>query len=506
MLCMRPPTQDQIATIAKTFGLTLSESDLAAITRLSAAMQPAYDCLTTHEPNRLPVRYPRNEGRAPPASDNPYNAWAWLTDIRGRPEGPLAGKRIGIKDNIAVAGAPMRNGSALLAEFVPDEDATVVTRILEAGGIIAGKTVCEDLCFSGSSHTSTPLPVLNPLDPSRSAGGSSSGNAAAIAAGDITMAVGGDQGGSVRTPASWCGIVGLKPTHGLVPYTGAFPIEPSFDHLGPMGKTAADVALLLSVIAGSDGLDQRQQNVAVQDYMAALGEPVDGLRIAVLSEGFGRPESDPESDGVVRAAINRLARVGAIVEEVSLPWHLDAYQIGSIAIFEGAADFLYAGNITGSGFNGHIAEKLTNHWAHAWRENPDALPEIGKFALLFGAYMRESNQGSTYAKAQNLRRVIREAYDGLLERHDVIAMPTMPFPAPLLPQPGASFERSVTAGLDMEGNTAPFNASGHPAITVPCGPCRGLPVGLMFVGRHFDERNVLRAAASFERLGDWKQF
>lgn len=428
------------------------------------------------------------------------------TYMHGRSDGPLAGTRVAIKDNIAVAGVPMRNGSDLLASFVPDEDATVVTRILEAGGVIAGKTVCEDLCFSGSSHTSTPLPVLNPHDPSRSAGGSSSGNAAAIAADDIAMAVGGDQGGSVRTPASWCGIVGLKPTHGLVPYTGAFPIEPSFDHLGPMGKTVADVALLLSVIAGPDGLDHRQQDVATEDYLAPLGEPAKGLRIAVLKEGFGRPESDPESDEVVRAALDRLAGAGAILTEVSLPWHLGAHLIGSIALFEGASDFLYRGNITGSGFSGHSSEKLADHWARAWRENPDALPAIGMFALLFGSYMRQSKQGSTYAKAQNLRRVIRSAYDGLLASHDVIALPTMPFPAPLLPRSGATFEEIVTHGLDMEGNTAPLDASGHPAITVPCGMCHGLPVGLMFVGPHFHERKVLRAAASFERLGDWKPF
>ncbi|MFN4141352.1 amidase [Aestuariivirga sp.] len=503
---MRPPSQDELAAIAGSFGLKLSAAELADLTRLCAGMQAAYDCLDRHEPARLPVLFPRDGGEPPRGKDNPFHAWAWLTDIRGAPDGPLAGRRVAIKDNIAVAGVPMRNGSALLAGFVPDEDASVVSRILAAGGSIAGKTVCEDLCFSGSSHTSTPLPVLNPWDTARAAGGSSSGNAAAIAAGDVSMAVGGDQGGSVRTPASWCGIVGLKPTHGLVPYTGAFPIEPSFDHLGPMGATVKDVALLLSVIAGPDGLDHRQQDVTVQDYLAAVDSPVEGLRIGVLREGFGRPESDPESDAVVRSALGRLAAAGAILEEVSLPWHLDAYQIGSIAIFEGAADFLYAGNITGSGFNGHVSEKMARHWAGAWRENPDALPAIGKFALLFGAYLRQSGQTGSYAKAQNLRRAIRAAYDGLLERHDVIAMPTMPFPAPLLPRPGATLGETVTAGLDMEGNTAPFDASGHPAITVPCGLCRGLPVGLMFAGRHSDERNVLRAAASFERLGDWKQF
>lgn len=503
---MRIPTESDLAVLAKSLGLNLSASELQSLARLSDAMRSAYECLDKQEPTEISVFGSRDHGYPPDPAANPLNAWAWITEIAGKSKGQLAGRRIGIKDNIAVAGVPMRNGSPLLADFVPDQDATVVTRILDAGGTIAGKTVCEDLCFSGNSHTSRPAPVLNPYDRTRSAGGSSSGNAAAIAAGDITMAVGGDQGGSVRTPASWCGIVGLKPTHGLVPYTGAFPIEPSFDHLGPMGQTVEDVALLLSVIAGPDGLDPRQQNVVVQDYLSALTETMTGLRIAVLSEGFRRPESDPESDAVVKSALDAMSVAGAVVEEVSLPQHLDAYQIGSIAIFEGAAALLFSDDLLGTGLKGYYPEKMAAHWARAWRDNPDSLPAIGKFALLFGAHARQTARGSTYAKAQNLRRTIRAAYDRILNQYDVIAMPTLPFVAPRLPASDATLEQVVVAGLDMEGNTAPFDASGHPAISVPCGLCRGLPVGLMFVGRHFDERKVLRAAASFERLGLWNSY
>lgn len=501
---MKPPSEDQLRTIANSFGMALSDADLDGIARLCAGLKPAYDCLDRCEPNKLPVKYPRDTGQPPERGDNPYNAWAWRANIAGSKDGPLKGRRVAIKDNVAVAGLPMRNGSRLLDGFVPDEDATVVTRILDAGGIIAGKTVCEDLCFSGASHTSTPHPVVNPYDTTRSAGGSSSGNAVAIATGDVTMCVGGDQGGSVRTPASWCGVVGLKPTHGLVPYTGAFPIEPSFDHLGPMGKTVEDVALLLSVIAGPDGLDPRQLNVATQDYLSALEGPAGGLRIGVVREGFARPESDPASDAVVRHALAALANAGCIVEEISIPWHIDGYHVGTAAILEGAGSFLYGGNAIGAGFKGYYPEALSAHWAKAWRERPEDLPAIGKFVLLFTEYMRESHQGHYYAKAQNLRRALRKAYDDALDAYDVLAMPTMPFTATPIPAPDADIEVQVTAGLDMEGNTAPFDASGHPAITVPCGMLHGLPVGLMFIGRHFDERNVLRAAASFESLGDWK--
>ena len=503
---MRPPSVSELRRLANTVGMSLSDADLSALANLCAELVPAYDCLDRLEPARLPVTYPRDKGRPPAPSENPFNAWAWLSDIRGAENGPLRGRRIGIKDNIAVAGLPMRNGSALLDGFVPDEDATVVTRILDAGGIIAGKTVCEDLCFSGGSHTSTPHPVLNPNDTTRSAGGSSSGNAAAIAAGDVAMCVGGDQGGSVRTPASWSGVVGLKPTHGLVPYTGAFPIEPSFDHLGPMGRSVEDVALLLSVIAGPDGLDPRQGNVVMQDYRTGAAEPLAGLRIGVLSEGFGRPESDPHSDAVVRRALAEVAKAGATLEKLSIPWHIDGYHVGTAAIMEGAGEFLYTGNAMGFGFKGYYPAALLEYWGKTWPARTDELPAIGKFALLFTAFMRENYHGRYYAKAQNLRRALRAAYDEALQACDVLAMPTMPFAAPALQPASAGFEQVVTAGLNMEGNTAPFDASGHPAISVPCGLLGRLPVGLMFVGRHFDERSVLRAAAGFERLGNWRTF
>ena len=180
------------------------------------------------------------------------------TEIQEATDGPLAGRTVAIKDNIMVAGVPMMNGSETLEGFVPTRDATVVTRLLAAGATITGKAVCEDLCFSGGSHTSRTGPVRNPWDPTRSAGGSSSGSAALVAAGAVDLAVGGDQGGSVRIPSAYSGTVGHKPTHGLVPYTGAFPIELTLDHLGPITRTVADAALMLGVLAGADGLDPRQ--------------------------------------------------------------------------------------------------------------------------------------------------------------------------------------------------------------------------------------------------------
>src|SRR5438034_4237139 len=219
----------------------------------------------------LAVRYPRTGGYRPSADENPLNAWYQKCTIKGAPSGILAGKRIAIKDNVCVAGVPMMNGSSALEGYVPEFDATIVTRILDAGGEIVGKAVCEHLCFSGGSHTSDTGPVLNPHDHRRSAGGSSSGSAALVVAGECDMAIGGDQGGSIRIPSAWCGAYGLKPTYGLVPYTGVFPIELTLDHTGPIARTAADCALLLEAIAGEDGLDPRQSGaVRTEAYTKKL--------------------------------------------------------------------------------------------------------------------------------------------------------------------------------------------------------------------------------------------
>ncbi|WVM91481.1 amidase family protein [Halopseudomonas pachastrellae] len=226
----------------------------------------------------------------PNAGENRYGAWYVKTQIKGADSGPLSGKTVVIKDNVAVAGVPMANGSYSIDGYVPSEDATVVTRLLAAGATVVGKAVCEDLCFSGASFTSASGPVLNPWDTSRNAGGSSSGSAVLVLTGEADLAIGGDQGGSIRMPSAWSGTVGHKPTYGLVPYTGGFPIERTIDHLGPMGRTVRDVAMMLDVLAGPDGQDPRQKQVPEKtDTLSTLDAGVGSLRIGLLREGFGQP-------------------------------------------------------------------------------------------------------------------------------------------------------------------------------------------------------------------------
>jgi amidase len=492
------PNAKQILDIAAGFGMDLTCEGAQSFVKLMVGLKSSYDRLDALVEPRLLVKYPRTPGRQPSPEENPYNAWTFKTQILGAASGKLAGKRVAIKDNICVAGIPMMNGSRVLEGYVPEVDATVVTRILDAGGTIVGKTVCEDLCFSGGSHTSKPLPVKNPHMPTHSAGGSSSGSAVVVAVGEADMALGGDQGGSIRMPACWCGIYGIKPTHGLVPYTGVFPIELTLDHCGPMANDVENVALLLSVIAGPDGLDPRQAHTRTQDYVKSIEQDVKGLKIAVVKEGFGRPESEAIVDKTVREATKILKELGAEVEDVSVPMHIDGYHIWTAIIVEGAAELMIKGNGFGSNWDGYYVTSLMDAYARGWRSRPDDMAETVKLVLFFGEYARRYYHGRYYAKAQNLRRSLREAYDAVLKTYDLMLMPTIPFRATAIPPGNCSREDYVTMALNMVTNTSPFDASGHPAISVPCGKVDGLPIGMMLIGRQYDEATVLRAAAAYE--------
>src|SRR5216683_1098605 len=335
-MAITPPTATELATIAERYGFHLTPRDVESFLALMTGALASYDAVERLYEARRPDP-PSRPCQRPADADNELGAWYVTTEITTRADGPLAGRRVAVKDNIEVAGVPMMNGSAAVEGYTPRRDATVVTRLLDAGATITGKAVCEDLCFSGGSHTSRTGPVRNPWDRSMSAGGSSSGSAALVAAGHADLALGGDQGGSIRIPAAFCGTVGHKPTHGLVPYTGAFPIENTLDHLGPITRTVRDAAVLLGVLAGPDGLDQRQRrDPPAADYLAGLEAGAAGLRIAVVEEGFGIPGvSQPEVDECVRTAIGVLKSAGAVVDSVSVPWHRDGMHVWTVIATDG---------------------------------------------------------------------------------------------------------------------------------------------------------------------------
>jgi amidase len=503
-MAVNAPTPAQLRAVAEELGLSLTDADIdfhiASMAGTVAAYQ-AIDALPDHLPE---VKYPRAGGYRPGHHENRLNAWAWKASIKGRARGPLAGKTVVIKDNVCVAGLPMMNGSTTLEGYVPNVDATLVTRILDAGGEIVGKAVCECFCLSGGSHTSQPLPVHNPRKYGWSAGGSSSGSAALVAAGEVDMAIGGDQGGSIRIPSAYSGTYGMKATWGLVPYTGVMPIEQTIDHAGPITGNVADNALLLEAIAGADGLDPRQAGAKTAKYTAALGKDIKGLKIGVLREGFGHANSEKDVDAKVKLAAKRLQKKGAAVSEVSVPMHLLGPAIWTPIALEGLQWQMMRGNGLGMNWKGLYVTSLLD--AHSnWRSRADELSLSLKISMLSGEFFIEHHRGHFYAKCQNLARQLTAAYDTVLAEHDLLLLPTLPLKATKLPAQDAAGGEILQRAFEMIGNTAPFDVTGHPAMSVPCGLSDDLPIGMMLVGRHWDESTIYRAAHAFEQAGDWQK-
>lgn len=501
-MTVKKPTIDQLDKIAKGFHLKLTHEDLSSFQEMiSAGPLQSYNRLNELIEPTLPVKYPRTSGYRPPIEENKYNAWYWKTDIKGNDTGKLVGKKIALKDNISLAGVPMMNGSAILEGFVPAEDATIVTRILDEGGEIAGKAVCEDFCLSGGSHTSATGPVLNPIDPTRSTGGSSSGSAALVAAGEVDMAIGCDQGGSIRMPSSWCGVYGLKPTYGLVPYTGIFPIELTLDHAGPIARSVEDVALLLEVLAGDDGLDPRQSNLKVKPFREALKGHAEGLRIGILKEGFGwEGISEEDVDTMVKEAAYSLTSSGATVEEVSIPLHRDGIHIWNGIGTEGLTSLMVKENGMGNNWKGHYSTNLLDAYGKGRKTRANEYSETVKLTVLLGQYMHEEYNGKFYAMSQNLARILKQAYDHVFDSYDILIMPTTPMKATKIPAPDSPREVVVGRALEMIQNCAPFDITGHPAMNVPCGKSEGLPVGMMMVGRMSEDDIVLQAAHAYQTI------
>jgi amidase len=494
-----PPTHDDLARLAGRYRLGLDAADIESLRGGISGALESYEAVERLYAARLPEP-PARPYEWPEPEANELGAWYVRTDITTSGGGPLAGRRVAIKDNIEVAGLPMMNGSATVRGYIPRRDATVVTRVLGAGATITGKAVCEDLCFSGGSHTAKTGPVRNPWNPAKSAGGSSSGSAALVAAGEADLALGGDQGGSVRIPSAFCGTVGHKPTYGLVPYTGAFPIENTLDHLGPITRTVRDAAVLLGVLAGRDGLDPRQRaDPPGRDYLAEAEAGIAGLRIAVVEEGFGIPGlSQPGVDETVRAAVAALAKAGAVVREISVPWHRDGLHVWNVIATDGATNQMIDGNGYGLNSSGLYDPELIAHYAAGRREHAAEMSEPLKLTTLLGRYMIDRYDGRHYAMARNLALDLTAAYDAALAEVDVLVMPTLPIVASTIPAADASRDELLARSLEMIANTAPFDVSGHPATSVPAGLCDGLPVGLMIVARHFADGTCLRAARAYE--------
>jgi amidase len=502
-MAVQLPTPEQLLEIADEIGLSLTEADVASFIGLLVPNIAAYNVVDAMPDNLPVVKYPRTPGYRPLPSENTHNAWYVKSTVQGARSGKLKGKTVALKDNIMLAGVPMMNGAATLEGYVPDIDATIVTRMLDAGATIAGKAHCEFFCLSGGSHTNATGPVHNPHKMGYSAGGSSSGSAVLVALGEVDMAIGGDQGGSIRMPASFCGIYGMKATHGLVPYTGIMPIEIYVDHVGPMTANVADNALLLEVLAGSDGYDPRQYNVKTFPYTKALEGGVKGMKIGVVKEGFMQANAEADVNAKVRAAAKHFEKMGATVEEVSIPMHLLGPAIWMPIGIEGLTQTMMWGDGYGvSRPDLYVTSLMDFH--RNWRSRANELSETTKLMTMLGTYIRKYYGSRYYGKAMNICRRLTTAYDEALATYDLLLLPTTPIKATELPPPDAPRELIVERALNMISNTAPFDITHHPAMALPCGFSDGLPVSVMLVGKHYAEPTIYKAAFAFEQSADWK--
>ena len=497
------PTIDQLRAAGAQCGLSLSDDELVSYRGIMQPVIDGYNMLAAM-PDEVPaVHYPRTPGYRPNQTEDPHNAWYRKTSILGAPEGKLKGKRIALKDNIMLAGVPMMNGTTALEGYTPDFDATVVTRVLDAGAEIVGKAHCEALCLSANSYTNATGPIHNPHRMGLSAGGSSSGCGVVVALGEADMALGGDQGGSIRIPAALSGICGMKPSWGLVPYTGILSMEMTLDHTGPMTANVTDNARLLEVIAGDDGYDPRIKSPTVGDYTGSLADDVKGLKIALVREGFQLPNAEDSVIRLVQSAADRLRSLGAIVNEVSIPEHLTARAIFMPMVIDGATQVMSHGDGFGIG-RADLYPVSFMDFIRDWRRHADSFPATAKLFLLTGTYITDRYGFRHYGKAMNIARRLRAAYDAVLAEADLLLMPTTPKTAKPFPGPAASIEERIATSSDTGGNTQQFNMTHHPAMSIPCGMADGLPVGMMLVGRHFEETTIYRAAYAFEQSGDWK--
>jgi len=395
--------------------------------------------------------------------------------VAALPEGALSGIPVALKDLIETAGLRTTAGSLFFADYLPEQDAQVVTRLKAAGALMPGKTNTHEFALGVTSINPHFGPCRNPWDPETITGGSSGGSAAAVAAGMCPAALGTDTGGSIRIPASLCGVVGLKPSYGRVSLRGIFPLSWNLDHAGPLTRSVRDAALLLGVLAGYDPQDPASADQPVPDYLVGLERGVRGWKLALAVGRFTRG-SQPEVWEAVQAAAGVFQELGASVEELELDWLYDA----ALA-------------------NGQMVQADA---AAVHRERLEVQPER------FGADVRQRLEAglalpsSEYVRARRLQAELRRKAELFFESYDALLLPSTPVPA--LPIEG--IEDSASQAPTLTRFTAPFNLTGLPALSLPCGfNAQGLPIGLQLVCGPWQEARLLRAGQAYESATDWNQ-
>jgi amidase len=502
-------SREQLDMLAGTWDFALEDAEAEQLGVVADGLLDLLDGLVTDPPPPPPVvPAMREAGERPREDEDPLNAIVRRCRVRAEAPGDaLAGMRLAIKDSMAIAGIPLTLGSSVMDGFVPDVDAVVIDRVLRAGAEIVAVTNMDYFAFSGGGDSSAYGPTLNPFDRSRTAAGSSGGSAAALYYDGIDASLGTDQGGSIRAPAAWCGVLGLKPTHSLVPYTGIAGIDATFDHVGPMTRTVQDMARLMDVLAGADPSDPRQAGGApVEDYGRAVADaPQDlsRLRVGVVAEGFGEAVgAEPAVVEAVRRVARQLGELGAEIIDVSVPDHETAGGIAFAGFIEGMTA-LMAGGGNGYHWRGRYWPELADALAVGLRERSVRLSPQIKLVLILGTHLRRAFAGGVYARAQNARPGLVAAYDRALESADVLLMPTTPGVAHVH-DPAMPISEHLLRGWGLLANTSPTDMTGHPALSMPAAEADGLPVGAMLIGRHFDDARLLSVARTFEQANGWR--
>ncbi len=499
---IRRPTRERVRELAALEHIELTDDEAADMEGAVDRALAMFDTLDTLPQPDFPVRYrDRDPGRRPRPEEDPYNAFIRKCRVTGAEQGKLKGKTVGLKDNIRLAGVPMTNGSALLADYMPTVDAIVAERLLDAGATIVGKLNMDDFAFAGTSETSAFGVIRNPANPEFSAGGSSGGCGAAVASGDVDIALAVDQGGSARIPAAWCGVVALKPTHGLVPSHGITYLDHTVDFISPTARTVADVALAMEVIAGDDDRDPQwvRGPIRVEEYSKALSTDVSGLRVGVLQEGKVDGLLEEDVGARFEEAVALFRKLGAKVEAVSFPTWLHGQAIwNGFAVH--AISVMIESNLEGYGRLGICDVGWQQAFGDARRARSDMLPPYLKMLMILGGFLRRDLGSVYYSKGTNLRFKMRRDFDRLFDSFDVILTPTAPKKAFRLMETTPDMVQMADRAAGMCQNTYPTNVTGNPSLSVPCGRGEnGLPVGLQIIGRHFNDATVLKAGHAFEQ-------
>ncbi|WP_066637113.1 Asp-tRNA(Asn)/Glu-tRNA(Gln) amidotransferase subunit GatA [Desulfolucanica intricata] len=414
----------------------------------------------------------------------------------GEQIGPLSGIPVAVKDNICIKGVRTTCASKILQNFVPPYDATVIDKLKAADSVFLGKTNMDEFAMGSSSENSAFFATGNPWDTERVTGGSSGGSAASVAAGEAVCALGSDTGGSIRQPASFCGVVGMKPTYGAVSRFGLIAYASSLDQIGPFTRDVTDCALMLNTICGHDPLDSTSANITVPDFTKYLINDVQGIRVGVpkeyLAEGI-----EPEVRQVIERAIDKFTSLGAAVEETGLPhteYALPAYYL--IATAEASSNLARYDGVR-YGYRAVDAEDVVDMFM---RTRSEGFGDEVKRRIMLGTYALSAGYyDAYYLKALKVRTLIKRDFDRAFEKYDLLISPTAPSPA---------FKRGEKTADPLQMYlsdicTLAVNLAGIPAVSIPAGFVRGLPVGLQLMAKPFNEGILLRAAFTFEQNTDY---